>query len=291
MKEKISKIWGKVSASITRKMNSTGPERMRYYLNLFLLAEVILLIGMGLYRHSLGKLFSDAFKATAVGGLYSFAAPVFMNLDNPLAGLMEAKLTSDDFVIWACSGFGYIALTRYNALTEKLGYSRSMQFIHSIFLCLFLGGVGTPIAILIAGLLILPAESLWAAGPIVLKAIALVLGGAGMAFFVTLLVTSVKSLISQIKDFVKLYLFILVFLAVLLVVVLLLEKLVSFMEQSAVLSPLLAGIEAILRFVGITENSIINLIQTPVFVKGAIGAAIFLMYNITAVRHDRGVVI
>ncbi len=288
---RISKMLSRVFDPVIRRINSVEPERLKRYLNLYLLAEIILFIGMAIYRHSFVKLFSDAFGATTVGGLYSFAVPVLLNLDDPLAGLMDAKITTQGFVMWSFSGFGYIALRKYNGLTEKLKYGRPMQLIHSIIFCLFLGVVGTPAAILATGIFILPVEPLWSAGPALLKVLAIVLGGIAIALFVTMMVSAIKALISVIKDFAKLYVFILILLIVALVVLFLLEKLVSFMEQSAFLAPLVAGIDTFFCSVGVSENSIVGLIQSPVFVKITIGVVIFLMYNITAVIHKDGLVI
>lgn len=288
---RVSRMLRRVFDPIIRRINSVEPGRLKQYLNLFLLAEIILFIGMAVYHRSFSKLFSDAFGATAVGGLYSFAVPVLMNLDNPLAELMDAKLTMQGFVMWSFSGFGYIVLKKYNCLTERLKYGRPMQLIHSIFFCLFLGVVGTPAAILVTGVFILPVEPLWSAGPALFKVVAIVLGGTAIALFVTMMVSSIKALISVIKDFAKLYVFILFLLIVALVIVFLVEKLVSFMEQSALLAPLVAGVDAFLFSVGVSENSVVNLIQSPTFVKIMIGVVIFLMYNITAVVHKDGLVL
>ncbi len=291
MRKKISNTLHRVIDPVISRLNEADPGRLRLYLNLFLLAEIIYFVGSGIYRHNPGQVFSDAFAATTVGGLYSFAAPILMNLKEPLYALENLGLTWESFGVWCLSGFGYIALLKYNELTDNLDYGRPLQFIHSVFFCLFCGAVAAPIAFLVLGALLVPADCLWKAGPLLLKAIAVVPGLAAIAFLVICVFYAVKALIDVLKDFIKLYLFIFIILLVLLGLTLLLGILVSFMEQSSLLSSIISGIDSLLISAGVDENSAANFITKPAFIKGAIGFAVFLMYNISALLHDDGIVL
>lgn len=275
---------GRFTAFLGRKI----PEnRRKLLLNLLLVVEIAIFAGKAIYEHSLMGAFMDAFNATNVGGLYSFASGFFFHLDDPLMWVSGLDMTFESFIIWSCSGFSYIALLYYNGLTSKLGFNRPMQIIHSIFFSQILGLIGGTLVLCVLGALILPVQPLWDTKVFPLQAVAFVLGAAATVLFVVLAVYSFKSLFGLIKDTARLWLFALIASVVLLAFVLLLERLINFSFLGDVANWFLN----LFGGTALTEQDVTAFIESPAVAKGALAVAIFLMYNISAAIQGEDYVI
>lgn len=281
----------KLLSPVIAKLDNTEPDVLKRWLNRLLLVEIIFFIGVAIYRHSISSVFSDAFGATSVGGLYSFIAPLIDNFNDPLMGLDKVQLTDNAFLMWILSGFGYMLLLKYNDIIGGAGYGKVMQIIHSIFFCMFIGVVGAPIALLIIGAIVLPVQPLWATGSTILRILSVVLGAVGMGLLGIMLVYTIKALISTLKDFVKFYIFLFILMIVVYVLSALLSKLIGIMSESALLSPIINWIGSLLASAGASETSGAGLATNATFIKTVLGVCIFLMYNVSAVLHGDGLVV